>query len=140
ARAGREGIAFSLVTKRDIRRIKDIQNYTKTKMIRKELPTLKLMEEKHTDILSKKIKEEIDRKELDKYENIIRDIVEEDYTSLEIAAAILKLYSKENKLDKHRELESVDYGNKDFSHMSRIFINIGKRKGVRPRHILGAIM
>ncbi|NMA87170.1 MAG: DEAD/DEAH box helicase [Tissierellia bacterium] len=140
ARAGREGIAFSLVNRRDIRRIKDIQNYTKTKMIKKDLPTLKLMEEKHTDILFKKIKDEIDKGELEKYENTIRDIVEEDYTSLEIAAAILKLYSKDNKLDKHRELESVDFGGKEYSHMSRIFINIGKRKGVRPRHILGAIL
>lgn len=99
------------------------------------------MEEKHTDILFKKIKDEIDKGgELEKYENTIRDIVEEDYTSLEIAAAILKLYSKDNKLDKHRELESVDFGGKEYSHMSRIFINIGKRKGVRPRHILGAIL
>ncbi len=140
ARAGKEGIAYSLVVRRDVRRIKDIQNYTKTKMVRKELPTLKLIEEKHTDILSKRIKEEIDKGELEKYENTIRDIVDEDYTSLEIAAALLKLYSRDNKLDKHRELESVDYGKGDFSQASRIFINIGKRKGVKARHILGAIM
>ncbi len=38
ARAGREGIAFSLVNRRDMRRIKDIQNYTKTKMIKKRSP------------------------------------------------------------------------------------------------------
>ena len=140
ARAGREGIAFSLVTKRDIKRIKDIQKYTSTKIMRKELPTLKSMEEKHTDILFNKIKDEIDKGQLDKYEEIIRDIIDEDYTSLEIAAALLKLYSKDNKLDKHKELKSVDYENVNFSHMSRIFINIGKRKGVSPRHILGAIM
>lgn len=140
ARAGREGIAFSLVTKRDIKRIKDIQKYTSTKIMRKELPTLKSMEEKHTDILFNKIKDEIDKGQLDKYEEIIRDIIDEDYTSLEIAVALLKLYSKDNKLDKHKELKSVDYENVNFSHMSRIFINIGKRKGVSPRHILGAIM
>ncbi len=140
ARAGREGVAYSLVAGRDIKRIKDIQRYTKTKIIRKDLPTLKDMEEKHTDMLFRSIKDEIDKNELDKYEEMIRDIIDEDYTSFKIAAVLLKFHLEENKLDKHKELETVDYGNTGINPMSKIYINIGKRKGVSPRHILGAIM
>ena len=140
ARAGREGMAYSLVIGRDIRRIKDIQKYTKTKIVRKDLPTLKDMEETHMDMVVKGIKDEIDKGQLEKYEEIIRNIVDEDYSTFEIASALLKFYLKDNKLDKHRELETVDYGNVGIAHMSKIYINIGKRKGVSPRHILGAIM
>src|SRR5690606_7569266 len=51
ARAGREGIALSFVVGRDRYRIKDIERYTKTKIVRKDLPTLKDMEERQSDIL-----------------------------------------------------------------------------------------
>ena len=101
ARAGREGVAYSLVAGRDIKRIKDIQKYTKTKIIRKDLPTLKDMEEKHTDMIFRSIKDEIDKNELNKYKEMIRDIVDEDYTSFEIVA-LLKFHLEDNKLDKHK--------------------------------------
>lgn len=140
ARAGREGIAFSLVVGRDIKRIKDIQRYTKTKIARKDLPTLKDMEERQTDILFESIKEEIDKNQLDRYENMLNDILDEDYTSFDIASALLKFYLEHNKLDKHKELETVDFGSVGIGDMSRVYINVGKRKGVSPRHILGAIM
>ena len=140
ARAGREGVAYSLVVGRDIKRIKDIQRYTKTKIVRKDLPTLKDMEEKHTDMLFRSIKDEIDKNELDRYEEMIRDIIDEDYTSFKIAAVLLKFHLEDNKLDKHKELETVDYGDTGINLMSKIYINTGKRKGISPRHILGAIM
>ncbi|MCF6460283.1 DEAD/DEAH box helicase [Clostridium sp. Cult3] len=140
ARAGREGMAFSLVVGRDIYRIKDIQRYTKTKITRKDLPTLKDIEEKQTDILLDRIKEEIDKGELGKYESMVHTLLEDDYDSFDIAAALLKFYLINSKLDSHKELEAVDYGDIGIKSMGRIYINIGRRKGVSPRHILGAIL
>jgi ATP-dependent RNA helicase DeaD len=141
ARAGREGMAFSLVVGRDISRIKDIQRYTKTKITRKDLPTLKDIEEKQTDILLGKIKEEIDKGGLDKYEKIINPLLEEDYSSFDVAAALLKFYLINSRLDSHKELDAVDFGGTSVNKaMSKVHINIGKRKGVSPRHILGAIL
>lgn len=140
ARAGREGMAFSFVVGRDIYRIKDIQRYTKTKITRKDLPTLKDIEEKQTDILLEKIKEEIDKGELGSYEKMVNTLLEEDYSSFEVAAVLLKFYLTNNRLDSHKELDAVDYGDMSIKIMTRIYINIGKRKGVSPRHILGAIM
>ena len=45
-----------------------------------------------------------------------------------------------NKLEGHRELDAVDYGTIGIRTTARIYINTGKRKGVSPRHILGAIL
>ncbi|TCS87620.1 ATP-dependent RNA helicase DeaD [Keratinibaculum paraultunense] len=140
ARAGREGMAFSFVVGREKYRIKDIEKYTKTKITKSALPTLKDIEERQIDILSDKIKEEIDSNNIDKYKDMINILLRDDYDSLDIAAALLKFYLTNNKLDGNRKLEVVDYGNASFKSIKRIYINIGKRKGVSPRHILGAIL
>ena len=81
ARAGREGLAFSLVVGREIYRIRDIERYTKTKIKRKTLPTLKDIEEKQTDILLDRIREEIEKDQLGKYEDMVQTLLDEDYSS-----------------------------------------------------------
>ncbi|MBZ2175982.1 DEAD/DEAH box helicase [Schnuerera sp. xch1] len=140
ARAGREGMAINLVVGRERYRIKDIEKYTKTKIRRKDLPTLKDIKDRQSDILLENIKEEIDRGQLGKYEKILNVLLEQDYSSFDIAAALLKSYLKNDRLDKHNKLDAIDYGGTGINAMTRIYINVGKRKGVRPRHILGAIM
>lgn len=155
ARAGREGRAFSFVSGREIQKLKTIQRYTKTKIPRKDLPTLKDIEANQTTSMMEKIKEEIDKKDLAKYEKIVEEIIADDYTSFDVAAALLKFYMSERKLDGHEELDMVDFYSKSKSKsksknnsssnssrgsMKRMYINAGKRRGISPRHILGAIM
>lgn len=149
ARAGREGAAFSFVAGRDIYKLKDIQRYTKTKIARRDLPTLKDIKERYTSSMLDKIKEEIDKGDLGKYEKMVDALLEEDYTSLDVAAALLKFYMEDNRLDGHEELDMVDYGKKPKAprdirtgggSSTRLYINTGKRKGVSPRHILSALM
>ena len=88
------------------------------------------------------IKEEINKGELAKYSKIIDLLIEEGYTSFDIAAALLKFYIGDNKAEKHQELDMVDsYQNKSKSNkIKRLYINIGKRKGASARHILAAIL
>ncbi|WP_353096152.1 DEAD/DEAH box helicase [Tissierella praeacuta] len=154
ARAGREGRAFSFVAGRDIYKLRDIQRYTKTKITRKDLPTLKDIEANYTIAMLEKIKEVADKEDLNKYEKIIETLLEEDYTSFDIAAALLKFYMENNRLDGHEELDMVDFGgklksggkskssktSKSLGSATRLHINIGKKKGVSPRHILAAII
>ena len=165
ARAGREGMAFSFVSGREIQKLKAIQRYTKTNIPRKELPTLKDIESNQTTSMLEKIKTEIDGNELGKYEKMIEEIIAEDYTSFDVAAALMKFYITENKLEGHQELDMVDYHSKSKSKTrsntatrsnkgtssgkslksnrgdtKRMYINAGKRRGISPRHVLGAIM
>lgn len=152
ARAGREGRAFSFVAGRDIYKLKDIQRYTKTKITRMELPTLKDIQESYTSVMLEKIKQEIDNEDLGKYEKIIENLLEDDYTSFDIAAALLKFYMSENRLEGHEELDMVDFGGKpkagggkstglkSSGPLTRIHINLGKKKGISPRHILAALI
>ena len=160
ARAGRDGMALSFVAGRDIHKLRDIQRYTNTKIPRHELPTLSDIEERYTSSMLDRIKETIDAGELQTYENIVDTLLQDDYTSLDIAAALLKFYMVDNRLDGHEKLDNVDYGSKhrstDFndmkssggssgrsrsnSGMARLYVNVGSAKGASQRHILSAVI
>ncbi len=51
ARAGRTGQAFTFVVGREFRTIKEIERYTKTKIVNMQIPTLKDVEEIRTNTL-----------------------------------------------------------------------------------------
>ena len=139
-RAGRVGKAFTFVVGREVYKLKDIQRYCKTKIYAQPVPSLNDV----TAIRLEKVMEEIE--EIIKNENlrsmmrvIERQINEEDYTAMDIAAAFLKKYMGEfeqNTLPK-REDDFGDTGAEEG--MVRLFINIGKKQKVRPGDILGAV-
>ncbi|MCR2043614.1 DEAD/DEAH box helicase [Anaerosalibacter massiliensis] len=139
ARAGRSGKAFSFVAGKDIHKLRTIQKYTNTKIIKQNLPTLGDVEEKRMDILLEKIRSELEAKEFSKHENIINILLEEDYNSFDIASAILKLYVEDNKKDGHEQIDLEKINNGADLGMTRLFINMGKKQKISPRHIIGAI-
>ena len=63
-------------------------------------------------------------------------MMEDGFTSFDIAAALLKFYMDKNSTDRHQELDMVDFS----KNTTRLYINIGKKKGVRARHILAALV
>lgn len=148
ARAGRDGVAFSFVVGRDRNKLNNIQRYANTKIKRKDLPTLKDIEKLYEANALDNIKAEIVKGDLGKYNKIVDLLMEEGFTSFDIAAALFKFYIGDNKNLKHEELDMVDNGIKKkpktrskskSGKMKRLYINIGKKKGASPRHILAAI-
>lgn len=139
-RAGKMGRAFTFVVGKEVYKLKDIQRYCKTKIILQPIPTI-------NDIVGIKV-----NKILDKVDNIIKNedltkiialleerINEEDYTSLDIASALLKMImGEENRED--IVIDEEDYSDTGAEvGMVRLFINIGKKHKTKPGDILGAI-
>lgn len=161
ARAGREGTAISFVSPREMNSLSQIQKYTKTKIEKRDMPTLKDLIKRHEEKFIEEIKEEIEKNEHEKELTLINLLMSEDYSPIDIAACLLKHYNENNKLNNHEELMDVDYkpkknkkssndkssfGREDRKKSSvtdknsgRIYINIGSRKGVSQRHIVSAL-
>lgn len=99
-RAGRTGIAFSFVVGREVYKLRDIQRYCKTKIIPQAVPSL----DDITEIKAEKILEQagcvMNEMDLSPVVHILeKKLLEEDYTSLELAAALLRMHMGESNED-----------------------------------------
>lgn len=90
-RAGKDGLAVSFVTMREFYLLKNIMVYTKQKIEKISIPNLKDIESIKTDALTEKIKSSIDEGNLQPYLAILDNIMSDDHSSIEIAAALLKM-------------------------------------------------
>ncbi|MCX5811412.1 MAG: DEAD/DEAH box helicase [Proteobacteria bacterium] len=91
ARAGKNGQAFTFVVGREIYKLRDIESYAATKISRRPIPTLDDVEEVKTMAFLDKVKDILDKGNLERYEHLIEPLLKEDYTSLDIATALLKM-------------------------------------------------
>ncbi|MBP2029674.1 ATP-dependent RNA helicase DeaD [Methanohalophilus levihalophilus] len=90
-RAGREGTAFTFAAGKDIRKIKSIQKHTGAKIIRKKVPSQSDVEDIRAELLSQKVKDAVDAGHMGEYIHWVENLLEEDYTSVDIAAALVKI-------------------------------------------------
>lgn len=168
ARAGRTGTAVSFVTSREYGNLRQIEKYTKTKIEKISIPTIKDMEKNRSSVLLDKIRIILDEKNFEKELKILSLLEDEDYLPNHIAAAVLKMFLNEQKSSKYKEIDSIDnnkrarFGNKrdrnintgrdrnnrqrdkriprtGGANSTRIFISTGKKTGVSANHILAAL-
>lgn len=143
-RAGKAGKAFTFCVGKEIYKLRDIMRYTKTKIAQQKLPTLSDVEEMKTNLFLEKIKGIIEEGHLTKYLNLVDRLLEEDYNSIDIAAALLKNHLSDNSVD---DLDAIDDINFDGTalyggegeKMVRLFLNAGKKNKIRAKDIVGAI-
>jgi ATP-dependent RNA helicase DeaD len=115
ARAGRAGQAFTFVVGKDFNKIKDIERYTKTKIVRQQIPSVKDVESVRLNATLEEIKKVLNSEEdMSKYIHIVEKLLSEDFTSVEIASGLLKmLMSKDEEMLKIDETFNPSYNNRD---------------------------
>lgn len=111
-RAGREGKAFSLVVGKEVYKLRDIQRYCKTKIIPQAIPSLNDITEIKADKILDQVQDILNDTDLTKIVNIIeKKLMEDDYTSLDLAAALLKMSmgdDNEDIIDNYMPARSLD--------------------------------
>lgn len=169
-RAGREGKAFSFVVGKEVYKLRDIQRYCKTKIVPQAVPSLDDITAIRVDKILEEVSHIINTSDLSGLINVLeKKILEEDFTSMDLAAAMLKMAmgeEAEESIEDFRPARSLDdlddygrgknsrgrgqngggrrggreYGRgRDRGNMTRLFVNIGKSQNIRPGDIMGAI-
>ncbi len=156
-RAGREGKAFSLVVGREVYKLREIQRYCKTKIVPQPIPSINDVTAIKAEKFLDQAGEVLQDSDLERLIQIVeKRVLEEEYTTLDLAAALLKMLMGEDGeeiLEETRPLRALEdlegenrrsrgrggrYGKRG-DDSARLFINIGKNQGIRPGDILGAI-
>jgi ATP-dependent RNA helicase DeaD len=138
-RAGKTGKALTFVVGKDIYKLRDIQKLTKTKIIRQDVPTLNDVEEAKLEHFIGGLTDYIEDKHLARYVKIIENLLDEEFTAIEIAAALMKK-TLDEETSQEEQVNNPSFGDTGAEPgMVRLFINAGKKNNISPRHIVGAI-
>lgn len=146
-RAGKTGKAYSFVFGRDFFKLKEIQKYTKSKILFLKPPTLLDVEESKINSLFDDVKTALSEGSLAKYIAYIERWIDEsssngvstsdnDLTTLDIAAALLKMAIGPTVA---QDPLADELDNRDSRGMVRLFINAGNQDRIRTRHVIESI-
>ncbi|HYE90428.1 MAG TPA: DbpA RNA binding domain-containing protein, partial [Terriglobales bacterium] len=140
ARAGRAGTAILFVTPRESRLLKTIERYTGARIAPMKMPTAADVAARRVTLFKAQLRKAAQEDGLEPYLTLVEELAEEGGLDIaEIAAAAARLASGEKPLvasaepEAPPELPAADGG------MVRLFIDAGRRNGVRPGDIVGAI-
>ena len=92
-RAGKSGRSFTFVSGKDMWKLRDIQRYAKIRIAPQSVPKEHEIYTKKAELLAEKIRNLIETGKLDPETLQVQQIMGEEYTSLEVAAALLSLLS-----------------------------------------------
>lgn len=130
-RANKEGIAYTLVTAREYMTLKQIEKTTKSKIKRKDIPTVDdIFTTKYKGMLTR-IKETIDTEEYKRFVPLVTEL-DDEYNLVDVAATLMNmLFTKE---------VSYDYSENDIATTStnaiRLFLTVGRIDKLNPKELL----
>ncbi len=94
-RAGRSGRAISFVSGRELFQIQQIERFTRTKVHRTKVPTATEVEQARAAVFLGKVRATLQSGEFQKQDHLIEVLLEEGFTSTDIASALIHLLQRE---------------------------------------------
>jgi ATP-dependent RNA helicase DeaD len=92
-RAGKSGKAFTFVSGKEMWKLRDIQKYAKIRIARHAVPADADLEERRFVHIGEKVRDVIAAGGLEPYIARIEQVMGDDHTSLEVAAALLRIHA-----------------------------------------------
>ncbi len=147
-RAGKSGCSYTFVAGRDVYKLRDIQRYAKMDIERSKIPARKDVEGAKVTKFFEKVKKVLtDTEGLEKYINMVEHLMAQDYSSLEVSGALLKILLHK-KLESIKDIDenlssSFERGSTSFtgdkSKLTKLFINIGRQNKITALDLIGSI-
>jgi ATP-dependent RNA helicase DeaD len=139
ARAGRTGTAITFVTPRERGLMKTIERLTGVRLQRIRIPSPADIAERRTQVFRDKLREAIAGGNLTPYFALVDELGDE-FDLAEVAAGAISL-ALDGQVDGQsaRETQAAQGSGTAEEGMERLFLRVGRRDGVGPRDIVGAI-
>lgn len=138
-RAGRSGSAVLFVAPREQRQLRSLEQYTGQRIERMMPPSQADIAARRIELFKEQILRVADEEKLELYLNVVQELAEESGRDMaEIAAAAARLARGDKPLVVARDLEPVVEAPPEEG-MVRLFMEVGRKNGLRPTDIVGAI-
>lgn len=138
-RAGRAGKAILFVTPRQNRMLREIERFTHQRIEPEKVPTKADIAARRIALFKERILKTLEEEELDLYLNLVEELaIDSGCDMSEIAAASARLARGDKPLEVFLE-PVVEETIRPKGDMARLFIDAGRKSGVRPGDIVGAI-
>lgn len=138
-RAGRKGIAMTLVTPREVRQMMFIQKQTKAQVVARNVPSLEEVAERKQEQLREQLVSLLESDEIaEMYHKVAQSLIDQ-YPAEKIAAAALHLafYSE---VGEEKEPEVYNFGETGAAKgMVRFFLNVGRNVNMKPQDLVREI-
>ncbi|PRO65170.1 DEAD/DEAH box helicase [Alkalicoccus urumqiensis] len=136
-RAGKEGMAVTLVTPREMKHLRSIEREIKNAIPSRSVPSIEEVVEKQQEAWKHQVVQLIEDNEEDDslYENLVAELLAE-YPSDKVVSALFKLafYSQN---DERTETTAYDFGDTGAQKgMTRFFINVGRNVDMTPKKLV----
>jgi len=106
-RAGKSGRAFTFIVGKEIYNLRRIERTNGVKIVRRQVPTIDNLDETLVQAYGSRITKMIEKGVLSKYVRMVESIMADEYTSLDIAAALLKIVM-DSKTEGYDETQRFD--------------------------------
>ena len=154
-RAGRQGVAITLAEPREHRLLKNIEQVTKQRITVEKVPTVADVVARRLDLTRATLRESILEDELDRY-RVVVDTLTDEFDLVQVALAAVKLAHEATGVadddqdipdaaprpggDRSRPAPgSKSPGRGADGPMTRLFVGAGRKAGIRPQDLVGAI-
>jgi len=138
ARAGKSGRAFTFVSGRDFRKLRDIQRFTGTQIKREFIPSLIDVEESRATLFLEKVRVRLAKGVSERHLGLAERLTNDDVPSIEVAAALIGLaLGDEERLEDRSDRDL--FQRNDTGEMVTLALTVGRLHGVTPGDIVGAI-
>ena len=134
-RAGRSGMAITFATKRKSKQLRTIEKQIKSRLNPLEMPTTADVRVSRMAGLMDEVTDVLEKGDLRSYIEQIEGYSDDRFTTIEIAAALLKMQAAAAESDDAPE-QSRKY---DDSAMIKMYFDVGKKNNVYPGDLVGAI-
>jgi ATP-dependent RNA helicase DeaD len=144
-RAGKEGASFTLASAKEIKKIENIEKYTKKPIRKRTIPTVDKVNEVKQDKFIRGVVEIVEKGDLGENRTLAARLLEQEYDAETLIAAMIKKLvkfdtSEERDLnDIIPERKKISRGAKNLEDTVRFHVSLGKKQGIRPGDILGAV-
>jgi ATP-dependent RNA helicase DeaD len=152
-RAGRQGTAITLADPREHRLLRTIERFTKQKIDVHPVPTVKDLQARRLEQLTATLREHLTAGDFDDVRTVVTALAD-DFDVMDIAAAAVKMARAASDGDGDGDDEIVgatpipaaagvrerrSRGEPASAAVTRLFFGAGKKAGIRPADLVGAI-